>query len=507
LLLLYGECGAADVSQSLHELTIAQLQTAMTDGGLSSRQLVEHCLARIEAIDRNGPRLNSVIEVNPEALAIADQLDAERHDKGARGPLHGIPILLKDNIDTADAMLTTAGSLALMNSRPASDAFIVTRLRNAGAVILGKTNLSEWANFRSSRSSSGWSARGGQTRNPYAIDRNPCGSSSGSAAAVAAGLTVVAVGTETDGSIVCPAAINGIVGIKPTIGLVSRSGIIPISASQDTAGPMARTVSDAVILLKVLAGADPADSATTASTTGPLPDYLAELKADGLKGARIGVARNFAGFHEGVDAIFDQAIAKLAEAGAVIVDPANLQLDKKLSEDEMTVLLYEFKDGLNRYLGARPGEPDTLAELIDFNEREHEREMPYFRQEIFLDAQKKGPLTEREYRRASQRARKAAGHDGIDALLEKYRLDAIIAPTVGPAWVTDIINGDHFVGGEISAAPAVAGYPHVTVPAGFLLGLPIGISFVGAAWSEPTLIRLAFAFEQVTHAHRPPDLP
>jgi amidase len=501
------ESGAGDDSTALHELTIAQMQAAMADGELSSRQLVEYFLARIEAFDRNGPALNSVVEVNPDALAIADQLDAERRAKGPRGLLHGIPILLKDNIDTADAMLTTAGSLALMNSRPASDAFIVTRLRNAGAVILGKTNLSEWANFRSSRSSSGWSARGGQTRNPYAFDRNPCGSSSGSAAAVAAGLTVVAVGTETDGSIVCPAAINGIVGIKPTVGLVSRSGIIPISASQDTAGPMARTVSDAVILLQALAGADPVDSATRESTAKPAPDYLVGLKADGLKGARIGVARNLAGFHEGVDSIFDQAIAKLAEAGAVIVDPANLQLDKRLSDNELTVLLYEFKDGLNRYLRARPGEPDSLAELIDFNQRERELEMPYFLQETFLDAQKKGPLTDREYRRASAGAKKAAGHDGIDALLRKYQLDAIVAPTVGPAWVTDVINGDHGVGGDISQAPAVAGYPHVTVPAGYLHGLPIGISFVGAAWSEPTLIRLAFAFEQITRARRPPKLP
>ena len=507
LTLFCGAAAAAGDSQPLHDMTIMQLQAAMAAGELSSRRLVEYFLARIEAIDRNGPQLNSVIEINPEALAIADWLDAERRDKGARGPLHGIPILLKDNVDTADAMRTTAGSLALMDSRPESDAFIVTRLRNAGAVILGKTNLSEWANFRSSRSSSGWSARGGQTRNPYELDRNPCGSSSGSAAAVAAGLTVVAVGTETDGSIVCPAAINGIVGIKPTIGLVSRSGIIPIAASQDTAGPMARTVGDAVILLQALAGADPADSATSARPAASHPDYSADLKPDGLKGARIGVARNLAGFHEGVDAIFDQAIAKLAAAGAVIVDPADLRLDKKLSDDEFTVLLYEFKDGLNKYLAARPGKPDTLAELIEFNEREHEREMPYFRQEIFLDAQKKGALTEREYRRASERARKAAGHDGIDALLRKFQLDAMIAPTVGPAWVTDVINGDHGVGGAIATAPAVAGYPHVTVPAGFLHGLPVGISFVGAAWSEPTLIRLAYAFEQVARARRPPNLP
>lgn len=359
------------------------------------------------------------------------QLDEERHAGRIRGPLHGIPILLKDNIDTADKMLTTAGSLALVGSRPRQDAYIVTRLREAGAVILGKTNLSEWANFRSTRSSSGWSARGGQTRNAYAFDRSPCGSSSGSAVAVAAGLAVVAVGTETDGSIVCPAAMNGIVGIKPTVGLVSRSGIIPIAISQDTAGPMARTVEDAAILLGVLASAYPADPQMRANPIQSIPDYSAHLRLDGLRGARIGVARNLAAFHEGVDKIFEQAIESLAAAGAVIVDPANLRIDKESRDDELTVLLYEFKDGLNRYLATRSDGPRTLSDVIDFNDRAHEQEMPYFRQELFVMAQEKGPLTERAYRRARERGKRAAGPDGIDALLRKHRLDAIIAPTVG----------------------------------------------------------------------------
>ena len=507
LALIAAQSIAADQHVSPHEMTIGQIQDEMSAGRLTSHQLVEYFLTRIQAIDRNGPALNSVIEINPDALAIADRLDQERRAGGVRSRMHGIPVLLKDNVDTADGMLTTAGSLALMDSKPAKDASIVARLREAGAVILGKTNLSEWANFRSSRSSSGWSARGGQTRNAYALDRNPCGSSSGSAVAIAAGLAVVAVGTETDGSIVCPAAVNGVVGMKPTVGLVSRTGIIPISVSQDTAGPMGRTVTDVAILLAALAGPDPTDPATSAFGTRPVPDYLAALKADGLKGARIGVARDLAGFHEGVDVVFDQAIAKLTEAGAIIVDPANLEAGTKLDEDELSVLLYEFKDGLNHYLSTRLSGPRTLAKLIEFNEREREREMPYFGQELFADAEKKGPLTETEYQGALERSRKAAGPDGIDALLQKHKLDAIIAPTVGPAWTTDLVNGDHFIGGSISQAPAVAGYPHITVPAGFVHGLPIGISFVGTAWSEPTLLRLAFAFEQITQARRPPGLP
>ncbi len=498
-----GAAGEA-AGENLSEAGIAELQGEMAAGHLSSRRLVEYFLERIELLDRNGPKLNSIIEINPQALEIADQMDAERKAKGARGPLHGIPVLLKDNIDTADAMHTTAGSLALLESRPSADAFIVARLRAAGAVILGKTNLSEWANFRSTRSSSGWSGRGGQTRNPYAPQRSPCGSSSGSGVAIAAGLAVVAVGTETDGSIVCPSAVNGIVGIKPTVGMVSRSGIIPISVSQDTAGPMARSVADAAVLLNALAGADSADPATTSLKDHAVADFASALRIDGLRGARIGVARNLAGFHEGVDAILEQAIASLKAAGAVIVDPADLDVPKTLSDDEFTVLLYEFKDGLNRYLATRAGSPRTLADLIAFNTRESAREMPFFGQELLVQAQEKGPLTEKAYRAARARSYKGAGHDGIDAALKKHHLDAIIAPTGGSAWMTDLINGDHFTGGNASTAPAVAGYPHVTVPAGFMHGLPVGISFIGPAWSEGTLIRFAYSFEQATRARHPP---
>lgn len=487
----------------LEESTIMQLQAAMSAGRLTSRQLAEHFLHRIEAVDGE---LNSIIEVNPDALAIADEFDTERRAGRTRGPLHGIPVLLKDNIDTADSMLTTAGSLALVDSKPRQDAFIVKRLREQGAVILGKTNLSEWANMRSSRSSSGWSGRGGQTRNPYDLTRNPCGSSSGSGAAVAAGLAVVAVGTETDGSIVCPSSVNGIVGIKPTVGLVSRSGIIPISASQDTAGPMARTVQDAAILLNALAGMDSSDAATAASKTHALARFDTTFKPDALRGVRIGVARNLAGFHEGVDAILEQAIKSLVAAGAVIVDPADLKLADSVGDDESSVLLYEFKEGLNRYLATRTGGPRTLAELITFNESERAREMPYFGQEQFIRAQEKGPLTERDYLEARKRSRDAAGLKGIDAVLRKFRLDALIAPTVGPAWTTDLVNGDHFIGGNASMAPAIAGYPHITVPAGYLHDLPVGISFIGTAWVDGALVRLAYAYEQATRARRPPDL-
>ena len=506
-LVLAAAARTAASETALNEATIAELQTKMASGELTSRQLVEYFQGRIEALDRNGPKLNSVIEVNPGALAIADRLDEERKAKRVRGALHGIPILLKDNIDTADSMLTTAGSLALVNSRPTQDAFIVSRLREAGAVLLGKTNLSEWANIRSTRSSSGWSGRGGQTKNPYAPERNPCGSSSGSGVAVAAGLAVVAVGTETDGSVVCPSSLNGIVGIKPTVGLVSRSGIIPISVSQDTAGPMARTVSDAAVLLSVMAGIDVNDQATAQLKGRPVTDFTAALQPDALRGARIGVARNLAGFHEGVDAVFDQSVARLTAAGAVVVDPANLELSEEAGESELVVLLYEFKDGLNRYLAGRPGAPQTLAEVIGFNERERARELPYFGQELFLQAEAKGPLTDKAYRHARDVSLAAAGRDGIDAVLRKYKLDALIAPTVGPAWTTDLINGDHFLGGDASSAPAIAGYPHITVPAGFVHGLPVGLSFIGSAWSEATLIGLAYAFEQATLARRAPDLP
>jgi amidase len=494
------------------EIPIRELQDDMAAGRVTSRQLVVHFLGRIQSIDREGMRINSVVEINPDVLGLAEAMDAERRKQGARGPLHGIPILLKDNIDTADQMLTTAGSLALVTSRPAEDAFIVKKLRDAGAVILGKTNLSEWANFRSRRSSSGWSARAGQTRNPYDVARNPCGSSSGSGAAIAANLAAAAVGTETDGSIVCPSAVNGIVGIKPTVGLVSRSGIIPISASQDTAGPMARSVEDAVLLLHAMIGMDARDPATHALNERSFKDSLiAALQPQGLRGARIGVARNLSTFHESVIPVLEASIDTLRAAGAQVIDPADLVMPKSMSEDEMTVLLYEFKDGVNRYLstrtgGARTGAPATLADLIAFNEQQRAVELPFFGQELFIAAQAKGTLAAPEYVQARERSRRLAGPEGIDALLRKHRLDAIVAVSMGPAWTTDLVNGDRGQGGDITQLPAVAGYPHITVPAGFAHGLPIGISFVGTAWSDATLVRLAFAFEQATRARRPPVL-
>ncbi len=491
------------VAQAPHEASIDELQAEMAAGRLTSRKLVEHFLARIEALDRNGPKLNSVVEINPDALAIAATLDAERKQRRVRGPLHGIPILLKDNIDTADAMSTTAGSLALLGSKPREDAFVVQRLRAAGAVILGKTNLSEWANFRSTRSSSGWSARGGQTRNAHAAGRNPCGSSSGSGVAIAAGLAVAAVGTETDGSIVCPSAVNGIVGIKPSIGLVSRSGIIPIAISQDTAGAMARTVSDAALLLAAMMGTDARDPAMQGAA---LAFAVPAAKSATLRGVRIGIARNLVGNHADVTALFEQAIASLKAAGAEIIDPATLDTPADLRTDELTVLLYEFKDGINEYLATRRGVPRTLAELIEFNERERAREMPHFGQELFLRAQNE-TSDEAAYRAARDRARLAAGVNGIDAALAKHRVEVLVAPTLGPAWLTDHINGDQSVGAGTSRAAAVAGYPHVTVPMGFVRGLPIGLSFIGGAGADAKVVALAFAFEQATNSRKPPTLP
>ena len=507
LLLLAISPSAWCLSTTLHEADIATLQAEMDAGRLSSHELVEHFLRRIDALDRHGPTLNSVIELNPDALAIADRLDAERREHGPRSAMHGIPILLKDNIDTADRMHTSAGSLALMNDRPSEDAYIVQRLRDAGAVILGKTNLSEWANFRSSRSSSGWSGRGGQTLNPYDPARSPCGSSSGSGVAVAAGFAVVAIGTETDGSIVCPSSVNGIVGVKPTIGLVSRRGIVPISASQDTAGPMARSVADAAVVLAAIAGPDPGDAATQALNQRAIPDYPGLLKGNhALRGARIGVARDLAGFHEGVDAVFEQAIVALRAAGAVIVDPANLDLDERLGDDEFTVLLYEFKDGLANYLQTRPDAPQNLGALIAYNRSHPQQEMPYFRQELFLAAEEKGNLETPEYLEAKSRAQRLAGADGIDAVIREHRLDALIAPTVGAAWTIDLVNGDHYPGGSASTAPAVSGYPHITVPAGYLHGLPIGISFFGPAWSEPSLLQFANDYQHRANVRQAPML-
>ncbi|MFL6282118.1 MAG: amidase [Pyrinomonadaceae bacterium] len=490
------------------ELTVRDAQAAMSAGRLSARRLTEMYLERIERIDRRGPALNSVIETNPDAVSIAEALDRERKAGHVRGPLHGVPVLIKDNIATADRMETTAGSLALVGARPASDAFIVKRLRDAGAVIIGKTNLSEWANFRSTHSTSGWSGRGGQTHNPYALDRNPCGSSSGTGAGVSANLALIGVGTETDGSIVCPSGTCGIVGIKPTLGLVSRSGIIPISHSQDTAGPMARTVADAAILLRTLIALDPTD---------PVPwrelrpswtqDFTNSLDPTGLRGARIGVARKFFGFNDQVDKLMADAIEVMKREGAVIVDPADLPTHGKFDAPEFEVLLFEFKADLNKYLaGLAPGDhPRTLKDLIDFNERNRDREMPYFGQELFTKAEAKGPLTDAAYLKALRSSKSLAQAQGIDALMLKHRLHAIIAPTGGPAWTTDLVNGDHFTGGSSTPA-AVAGYPNVQVPAGYVYGLPVGISFFGRAFTEGILIRLAYAYEQATKHRQPPRL-
>jgi amidase len=494
---------AAD--ERVAEATFAELQEWMRAGRMSARRIAEEYLERIEEIDRRGPALGSVIETNPDALRIAEELDRERKAGRLRGPLHGVPVLIKDNIDTADRMKTTAGSLALVNARPQRDAFVVEQLRAGGAVILGKTNLSEWANFRSTRSTSGWSARGGQTRNPYALDRNPCGSSSGSGAAVAAGLAAAAVGTETDGSIVCPASACGLVGIKPTLGMVSRSGIIPIAHSQDTAGPMARTVADAAALLATLSGFDARDPVTK-TRPGP-PDWEYQLDPAALRGARLGVARKFFGFSDKVDKLLADALDVLKRSGAVVVDPADLPTHGQFDASEFEVLLYEFKADLNKYLASLPpgDHPRTLKQLIEFNEKNRDREMPYFGQELFVRAEAKGPLTERAYRAALAKNHLLTRARGIDAVMTRHRLHALVAPTGGPAWTTDLVNGDHFSGGSSSPA-AVAGYPNVTVPAGFVHGLPVGISFFGRAFDDARLIRLAYAFEQATKHRRPPRL-
>ena len=489
----------------LEEATIADLQRRMETGQETSRSLVKKYLQRIDALDRSGPTLRQVLETNPDALAIADKLDTERRAKGARGPLHGIPVLLKDNIGTADRMTTTAGSLALEGSRPVRDASIVGRLRDAGAVLLGKTNMSEWANFRSTHSSSGWSGRGGQGLNPYALDRNTSGSSSGSAASVAASFTAVAIGTETDGSVVSPSNNNSIVGIKPTVGLVSRSGIVPIAHSQDTAEPMARTVTDAAILLGALAGVDPGDPATMIGGRHAPRDYATLLDPNGLKGMRIGVARKGLFEHSpAADRIAEAAIAAMKRLGATIIDPADIPNIGQVDDAELDVLLYEFKSDLNAYLAdLGGGGPRSLEDLIAFNERNRDREMRYFGQELFVRAQKKGPLTTPVYRQALAKCRRLTRAGGIDAVMARHRLDALVAPTGSPPSLTDLANGDYGFSGT-STFPAVAGYPHITVPAGYHFGLPVGISFFGRAFSEPALIRMAFAFEQATRHRKPP---
>ncbi len=493
-------------SFELDELSIDDLNKAMVAGSETSRSLAEKYLARIEAIDQNGHLLKSVIELNPDVLAIADELDLERKSKGPRSPLHGIPVLIKDNIATADKMATTAGSLALVGAKPVDDSFVVKQLRKAGVLILGKTNLSEWANIRCTYSTSGWSGRGGLTRNPYALDRNPCGSSSGSGVAVAANLCAVAVGTETDGSIVCPSSVCGIVGIKPTVGLVSRTGIIPISHSQDTAGPMARTVRDAAILLGVLAGTDAYDKITESAVEHLPLDYTKFLDPIGLKGAKIGVARNYFDFHDGVEAVMTVALDALKQLGATLIYTEELKIIDEVGSAETTVFEYELKSDMAAYLAwLGPDAPmKSLKDLIEFNKANRDREMPYFGQDFFEKAVDKGPLTDFAYVEALAKCRRLSRTEGIDAVMDKHQLDAIIAPTMGPACMTDLVNGDHWLGGSTTAA-AVSGYPSITVPAGFIFGLPLGLSFFGRAWSEPTLIKLGIAFEQSTKIRKPPQ--
>ena len=501
-----GSKPAAEVKPfELEEITLSDLEDGMRSGRFTARSLVELYSARIDEIDKRGPAVNAIIEMNPDALLIADSLDAERKAKGPRGPLHGVPVLIKDNIDTADRMMTTAGSLALVGSKPAKDSFVAQKLRAAGAVILGKTNLSEWANIRSSHSVSGWSGRGGLTRNPYALDRNACGSSSGTGAGVSANLAAAGIGTETDGSIVCPSSSNGLAGIKPTVGLVSRSGIIPISHSQDGAGPMCRTLRDAAILLSALTGVDPEDPATQASAGRSQTDYSQFCDPNGLKGARIGVARKYFGFSDSVDALMHDALDVMKQRGATLIDPADIPTFGKFDDSELLVFLYELKADLNAYLARLgPSAPvRSLQEISDFNERNRGKEMPYFGQDLFLKAQSKGPLTEKEYLDAVAKNHQLARTEGIDAVMDKFHLDALVAPTGGPAWLTDLVTGDHFSGGSSNAA-AVAGYPNINVTAGSISGLPVGISFFGRAWSEPTLIKLAYAFEQATKARKAP---
>ena len=488
----------------LDEVSLAALADGLQQGKWTSARLVELYLGRIEAVDRGGHVLNAVLALNPDAAAIARKLDEERKAGHVRGPLHGIPILVKDNIETRDPIATTAGSLALADWRSGQDAFVAARLRAAGAVILGKTNLSEWANFRSTHSSSGWSGRGGQTKNPYALDRNPSGSSSGSGAGASANLCAGAIGSETDGSITSPASINGICGIKPTVGLVSRSGIVPISASQDTAGPMARTVRDVAILLSAMTGVDAQDPATAASQ-GKAADYTRFLDPRGLRGARLGIARKFFESNAPLDAFLSASIDALKKAGAEIVDPADLSTPDQIGGPEQEVLYYEFKDGINRYLARLPASAParTLKDLIAYNEKNRDREMPFFAQELFVLSEAKGPLTDPAYTKARGDCVRLARTDGIDALLAQHKLDAIVSLTSGPAWFTDHINGDRDTGGCTTPA-AVAGYPHITVPAGFYASLPIGLSFFGAAWSEPVLFKLAYAWERQMNARRKP---
>jgi amidase len=491
-------------SFQLDEVTLADLRAGLNSGKFTSKQLVEMYSERISAIDRHGPNVRAVIELNPDAMALAEKADEDRK-AGKRGLMHGIPVLIKDNIGTADKMATSAGSLALADSHPSRDSFVAAQLRAAGAVILGKTNLSEWANFRSTHSTSGWSGRGGLTRCPYALDRNPSGSSSGSAVAVSANECPVAVGSETDGSIVSPACSNGLVGIKPTVGLVGRTGIVPISHTQDTAGPLARTVADAAALLTVLAGIDPNDEAAKGAQ-GKIEDYMRALDLNGLRGARLGVVRKYAGFSIPVDKLFADALDVMRKAGAEIIDPVEIAGIDKFGDAELVVLKYEFKNDLNAYFNSLgPNSPiRSLADVIDFDNKHAVQEMPYFGQELLIQSQEKGPLTDPDYLKALDTCGKLTRTEGIDAVMDKHKLDALISPTGTPAWMTDLVNGDANVPSASSLA-AVAGYPHVTLPMGYVFGLPVGISFYGRAWSEAKLIRLAYGYEQLTRFRRAPE--
>ena len=511
---VYGRTAAGSQAQQqlqdvapfeLDEMTVTALQDGMKSGRYTARAITELYLHRIEELDKQGPSLHAIIETNAHALQIADELDGERKSKGPRGPLHGIPVLLKDNIDTRDTMTTTAGSLALQGSIPLQDSFVARKLREAGAIILGKANLSEWANIRSSHPTSGWSARGGQCRNPYVLDRNPSGSSSGSASATSANLTALSIGTETDGSIVSPSGACGLVGIKPTVGLISRSGVIPIAHSQDTPGPMCRTVADAAMLLGALTGVDRRDAATYAPGKKSFDNYTQFLDPNGLKGMRIGVSRIHFGFDPLVDKLAADAIDVLKKGGAEIIDPVNLDSLKQVSEIELTVLLFELKADLNAYLSSLgPSAPvKTLKEIIAFNEKNAETELQYFGQEFLAQAEAKTPMTDPAYRAALKKIKELAREQGIDALMTKHKLDALVAPANGPAWITDYVNGDHVVGSSSTPA-AIAGYPNITVPCGYVGPLPIGISFFGRAWSEPSLIKIAFAYEQATKHRRTP---
>jgi amidase len=495
---------------ALTDVTIDQLQAKMRSGTYTARSIAEQYLARIDGMDQQGPAVNAIIELNPDALAIADALDSERKSKGPRGPLHGIPVLIKDNIATVDKMQTTAGSLALVDGAPPRDAFIAARLRAAGAVILGKTNLSEWANYRSTHSQSGWSGRGGQTRNPYALDRNPSGSSSGSAVAAAANFCTAAVGTETDGSIVSPSSCCSLVGLKPTVGLLSRSGIVPISHIQDTAGPICRTVRDAAIMLGAMAAVDPRDDATAAARGHVLQDYTTTLDPDGLKGARIGVARaHFFGYHAALDQAVESALAVMRHLGATIIDPANLVTTGQYDDAENEAMLYEFKADLNHYLSelGPSAHVRTLADIIAFNDAHRDTEMPFFRQELMVRAQAKGPLTTPAYVAARAKCTRLARAMGIDRTMTADRLDAIIVPTGAPPSPIDLVDGDGSIASAASSSTpaAVAGYPSITVPVGFVFGLPVGMSFIGRPFTEGLLLKFAYAYEQASPMRKPPE--